>query len=212
MAAVDHAAEFDRIREVTQEILARREFLSEATSMPWYLELLNRLEEWARQFSVFTRDHPFLGWLLMVVLIVIALGLLLHLLYVALGDLLPWNRRKRDPPRPSPWTILEGAAESWHSALGKAFGALAQGNERLAVWIGHRVLLGLLDEQGAIRFARGKTNSDYLSECAADHPWRETLLRCTEIYERVVYGHRPVGPAALAPVLNQVQGYLQREP
>ena len=36
---------------------------------------------------------------------------------------------------------------------------LKEGDVRRAVWIAHRVLLGLLDEQGAIKFAGWKTNS-----------------------------------------------------
>jgi hypothetical protein len=130
--------------------------------------------------------------------VLLLIACLAHLLYLSLADVLPLGR-KRDSAtaRPAHFEMLEGAANDWREALQVARRMLKENNPRRAIWIGHRVLLGLLDQQGAIKFAGWKTNSHYLGECAQAHPWYATFAELTEIYEKAVYARRnaPVGIA-----------------
>lgn len=203
-AALDDAL----VRATTDEVLRRAEFHN-LSDTPWFIEILSRAREWLLGFGRWANDHPAQGWVVVCILVLVLMALLAHLLYVALGDALPWGGRNR-PARSSQfaWTVLEGAASSWRAGLERAQAALAAGDPRLAVWIAHRVLLGLLDEAGAIRFAAGKTNTDYLGECAESHPWREVLARLTGAYERIVYGHRDARLEPLSRLLDEVQACL----
>jgi len=195
----------DLIRATVTEILNRPEF-GASSDLPWYAELLRRLRDWAGQFGDWAVVHPVLGWVVLGLLVLVLIGLLAHLAYLVLGDLLPWSRNRAvRHSSASSWTILEGAASSWEEALAKARQALGEGNHRLVVWISHRVLLGLLDEQGTLRFAAGKTNTHYLHECARDHPWRDTLATLTEAYDRVIYGQQPAAAAHVETLLGQVE-------
>lgn len=197
--------EDERVRETVRAILDRPEF-HDVTNLPWVAETWERLKAWAEQFAHWANENPTQGWIVLGLLLLVLFGLLAHLCYVALGDVLPWGRRAGDRAKPvSTWAVLEGTAATWPQALHLARGALADGDLRRAVWIGHRVLLGLLAESGAIRFAAGKTNTDYLRECAAEHPWRETLTRLTDAYDRVVYGHQRARRDGLADLLHQVE-------
>ena len=65
-------------------------------------------------------------------------------------------------------------------------------------------MLGLLDERGAIKFAGWKTNSYYLRECAASHPWYTTFAELTSVYERAVYAQQATGAALIEPLVHQV--------
>jgi len=87
---------------------------------------------------------------------------------------------------------LQGAAANWREALDLAQAMIREGNTRRAIWIAHRVLLGLLDQQGAVQFAGWKTNSHYLCECAQSHPWYSTFIELTEIYDQIVYASRNI--------------------
>src|SRR6266540_1045592 len=132
-----------------------------------------------------------LARVLFVVALLILLACLAHLLYLALADVLPFGRKKdTTTARSTRWEILEGTATNWRDALQVARDMLKEGNVRRAIWIAHRVLLGLLDEQGAIKFAGWKTNSHYLGECARSHPWYSTFAELTELYESAVYASR----------------------
>jgi hypothetical protein len=202
----------EAIRATVNEILSRPEFRA-SSDLPWYVEVWRKFREWAEQFNGWMADHPVEGWLVIGLLVIVLLALLAHLAYLALADVWPWQRaRASRGPSASSWTILEGAARNWQEALAKARRASAEGNQRLAVWISHRVLLGLLDEQGAIRFAAGKTNTDYLRECASDHPGRQTLAALTEVYDRVVYGQQPGVPAKIDELLGRVDGHRASAP
>ena len=59
---------------------------------------------------------------------------------------------------------------------------------------------GLLDEQGAIKFAGWKTNSHYLGECARSHPWYAIFAELSDLYERAIYA-RLLPPADAAEAL-----------
>jgi hypothetical protein len=196
------------IRETTREVLKRPEFAN-AGETNWVEVIAGWLREWGRGFSRWADAHPALALVVAALLVVVLVALLTHIICVAFGDV--WERRRRGGRTGQAkvrWEILEGAADNWRGALLKAREALAAGNHRLALWVSHRVLLGLLNEQEAIRFTKGKTNSDYLAECAPEHPWRPLLVGLTDHYERVVYGHRPADPSALAEALQGLEDCL----
>ena len=139
------------------------------------------------------------------ILLVAAIGCLAHLLYLSLGDRLTFGRNKDADPVPrSRWQILEGTATNWREALDVARRMIDEGEIRRAIWIAHRVLLGLLDEAGAIRLAGWKTNSHYLGECARNHPWYSTFAELTEIYEQAVYAHRITPPSSVESLVIRV--------
>lgn len=192
------------VREAVEQVLALPEFHG-FSDAPWFLELLQRLKEWAQALGRWAQANPVEGWILFGFLLLVGLALLAHLLYVALGDALPGRRPSGTTARRPSWQVLEGTAGSWEEALAHARTALNIGDFRRAVWIAHRVLLGLMDEQGSLRFAAGKTNADYLGECDPSHPWRGILARLTAVYEQVVYAHRPAVPDALDGLVAQVE-------
>jgi len=179
------------IREATREILERPEFTEPSRWHEIFLEMLNAIKEWLDALGAWSEANPVLARVLFVVALLILLACLAHLLYLALADVLPFGRKKdTTAARSTRWEILEGTATNWRDALQVARDMLKEGNVRRAVWIAHRVLLGLLDEQGAIKFAGWKTNSHYLGECARSHPWYPTFAELTELYENAVYASR----------------------
>lgn len=194
------------IRETMQEVLRRPEFV-ETSNQPWHVEVVRWVLDLSERLARWQGEHPVQGWLLLGVLLVVLIGLLTHLFYVAFGDLLFGTRGTGGRPAATPWSILEGTAANWQKGLAKARQGLAAGNVRLAVWITHRVLLGLLDERATIRFAHGKTNTDYVRECPADHPWQTVLVQLTALYDRVIYAQQPVAPATVEHLLGQVEAF-----
>ncbi len=181
----------ERIRDATQAVLARAEF---AEPSRWYeivIEALNAIKRWLDSLGQWSEANPALARVFFIIALLVLLACLAHLFYLALADVLPFQRKKnRADTRQTRWDILEGAATNWRDALKIAHGLLRDGNLRRAVWIAHRVLLGLLDQQGAIKFAGWKTNSHYLAECARNHPWYPTFAELTELYEGTVYANR----------------------
>lgn len=181
----------EKIREVTQEVLSRPEFSKAFSWEDFLYSFLKAAGEWLNSLVDWSARNPDLARILAIVLMLAMVASLVHILYLALGDLLPFGRGKQPAPaRSSRWDILEGAARNWREALEAARRMLNEGNDRRAIWLAHRVLLGLLDEQGAIRFAGWKTNSHYLRECAPSHPWYPTFAELTELYEQAIYAHR----------------------
>lgn len=96
--------------------------------------------------------------------------------------------------------VTQGVAVTFREGMDLALAALQQGDLRQALWIGHRLLLVRLDERGAIRFADAKTNGDYLREC----PENGLLDELTDLYEQVVYGHRPASSDRVSALLAAV--------
>ena len=189
------------IREATREILERPEFTEPSRWHEIFLEMLKAIKEWLDALGAWSEANPILARVLFVVALLILLACLAHLLYLALADVLPFGRKKdTTTARSTRWEILEGTATNWRDALQVARDMLKEGNVRRAIWIAHRVLLGLLDEQGAIKFAGWKTNSHYLGECARSHPWYPTFAELTELYENAVYASRST-PANTADAL-----------
>jgi hypothetical protein len=194
----------ETIRSVTREIISRPEF---AAPPPWdevLLSLLKLGREWLEALASWSAANPELARILFIGAVLVLVGCLAHLLYLALGDLLPFKRGKDAAAhRRSRWEILEGTATNWREALEVARRMLKEGDHRRAIWIVHRVFLGMLDEQGAIQFAGWKTNSHYLRECAGSHPWYVTFAELTDAYERAIYAHR-------AAVASSIEGLVLR--
>jgi hypothetical protein len=195
----------EQIRDVAQEIVSRPEFSGPSTWEQFLYSLWRALAEWLKSMVAWSAQNPELARIVVIVLIVTAVALLVHLLYLALGDLLPFGRGKNAAPaRASRWEILEGAARNWREALDAARKMLNEGDCRRAIWLAHRVLLGLLDEQEAVRFAGWKTNSNYLVECAPGHPWYSTFAELTEVYEQAIYARRAAAPSSVESLISRV--------
>jgi hypothetical protein len=199
------------IREATREILSRPEFTEPSRWYEIFLEMLKAIKQWLDALGAWSEANPALARVLFVVALLILIACLAHLIYLALADVLPFRRKKDSAAlRASRWEILQGTATNWHEALAIARNVLGEGNVRRAIWIAHRVLLGLLDEQGAIKFAGWKTNSHYLGECARSHPWYPTFAELTELYENAVYASRSA-PVKAADALVRRVGELCAE-
>jgi phage shock protein PspC (stress-responsive transcriptional regulator) len=191
----------EAIRAATREILDRPEFTEPSRWWQTFFEMLKAIKERLDALGAWSEANPVLARVLFVIALLVLLVCLAHLLYLALADVLPFGRKKNSPTtRSNRWEILQGTATNWHEALRMARDELKEGDVRRAVWIAHRVLLGLLDEQGAIKFAGWKTNSHYLGECAHSHPWYAIFAELSDLYERAIYA-RLLPPADAAEAL-----------
>jgi phage shock protein PspC (stress-responsive transcriptional regulator) len=191
----------DTIRAVTREVLAQPEFTEPSRWYEALIEFLKAIKEWLDGLSAWSEANPTLARVLFVLALLILIACLAHLLYLALADVLPFGRKRDAKTAPAAHIeILEGVANDWREALQVARRMLAENDPRRAIWIVHRVLLGLLDQQGAIKFAGWKTNSHYLRECAQGHPWYPTFAELSEIYDQAVYARRST-PANIAEAL-----------
>jgi hypothetical protein len=195
----------EKIREATRAILERSEFVEPSEWHRTLWEILMAIKEWLDRLSAWSVAHPTLARILFILALLIMLACLGHVLYLALADVLPFRRnRESASARPARWEILEGAATNWRDALQLARAQLKEGNPRRAIWIAHRVLLALLDQQGAVQFAGWKTNSQYLRECAPAHPWHATFAELTELYEQLVYASRQSSIAGVEALVLRV--------
>ena len=193
------------IREATQEVLDRPEFTEPSRWYESLVEFINALKQWLDGLGSWAEANPLLARVLFVAALVILIACLAHLLYLALADLLPFGRKRNAVTVPAAKIeILEGAAGNWRDALDLARRVLAENNPRQAIWITHRVLLGLLDRQGAIKFAGWKTNSHYLRECGETHPWYNTFSELTRVYDQAVYAHRHASAEQAGQLLRSV--------
>ncbi len=193
------------IREVTREVLDRAEFAEPSRWHETLLEFLNAIKEWLGSLSAWSEANPMLARLLFILALLLLIACLAHLLYLTLADVLPFGRKRdRGTQAPTPFEILEGAAHDWREALQFARRMLSENNPRRAIWIAHRVLLGLLDQQGAIKYAGWKTNSHYLGECAQAHPWYSTFAELTEMYDKAVYARRDASVDIAEALLGRV--------
>ena len=195
----------EQIREATRAILDRPEFAEPPRWHQTLWEILLAIKEWLDRLGSWSESHPTLARILFIFALLLLLACLGHMLYLALVDVAPFRRRKDKAfGRPARWEILEGAATDWRAALQIARAKLTEGDPRRAIWIAHRVLLGLLDQQGAVQFAGWKTNSHYLSECAHAHPWHSTFTELTDYYEQVVYASRNISADIIEALLSRV--------
>ena len=185
----------EAVSKVTQEILSRGEFkhLSDGNS---FWDWLDKNLDWP-SFS------PVLPETLLVIL-VLALAIFIGFMVVSLlqkgssfhGHTSPLGRRDAT-------VALEGSAKSFEEALAMANKAYRQKNWHRALWILHRLFLGVLDERGSIRFEKWKTNSDFLAEISPKDPYRGLFILLNQNYEAVVYGHQPMS-ADLGQLLDRV--------
>lgn len=205
MAATPQHIPSDQLREAIRTVLERPEF---AEPPPWnkvLLDIMNGIKEWLERLAAWSEANPALARAVFIVATVIMLACLIHLLYLALADTLPFRRKNEAAGSRKPrWEILEGAATDWREALQVARAKLADGDLKRAVWIAHRVMLGLLDQQGAVRFAGWKTNSQYLREFASAHPWHKAFVELTTIYDEAVYAGRTVATEHVAASVAQI--------
>lgn len=201
----------EQIRETTQAILARGEFAEPSRWREMLIELLQAIKQWLDRLGSWTESHPDLARVVFIAALVLLLVCLAHLIYLALADVLPFGRRRHQPAPPpgARWHILEGSAANWRDALELARALVREGKLRRAIWIAHRVLLGLLDQQGAIKFAGWKTNSHYLAECAPSHPWRATFAELNELYEGAVYADRAAASDTTESLLARLDGFCR---
>jgi Domain of unknown function (DUF4129) len=201
----DHIPSPETIRQATREILNRPEFTEPSRWYEIFAEMLKAIKDWLDALGAWSAANPTLARVLFFVALLILFLCLAHLIYLALADVLPFGRKKDGTtPRATRWEILQGTATNWREALKVAGDMLNEGNVRRAIWITHRVLLGLLDEQGAIKFAGWKTNSYYLGECARSHPWYPTFAELTELYENAVYASRSASAEAADALVRRV--------
>lgn len=196
----------EQIREATRAILDRPEFAEPARWHQALFEFLRAVKGWLDRLAAWSEAHPTSARVLFILAVVVLLACLGHLIYLALADTLPFRRKKDEANGASARReILQGVATNWRDALRAARAKLTEGDPRRAVWIAHRVLLGLLDQQGAVQFAGWKTNSHYLRECAPSHPWHSTFSELTDLYEQAIYATRNVSVELVETLVSRVE-------
>lgn len=196
------------IEQSVDEILRRPEFQGDALTnwvgdmVRWVLDALGSLGGWAAA-------NPTGRWILIVVLSLILAALLAHMGWT-IWRILPKRGGLSLSRAGKPWKTLEGRAASWPEALQLARRALSRGDLYGAVWISHRMLLGVLDERGAVEFANWKTNRDYLRECRGHEEGRRLLDRLSQAFDQIVYAHRHAPRGELEGLLNQVDEFYRQ--
>ncbi len=190
------------IEAITQSTLSQPEFQRQS-SRGWWASLMESVRPWLlSQLSGARGLSSLLAYLLLAGLMV-AVGLALFSLFSLSSGGLQTLAGLRGRSRA--WRSLEGEAGSWEEALLKARQALAEGRLYNAVWIMHRVFLGLLDQREVVDFAKWKTNRDYLRECPREDPAFPLFATVSHAYDRVVYAHLPISADRLAELLDQIE-------
>jgi hypothetical protein len=198
----------EAIREVTRQVLAGPEYTEPSRWYEILFEILQTIKQWLDALGAWSEANPLLARILFILALIVLLACLAHLLYLAFADVLHFGAKKEARSERAPrWEILEGAASNWREALQDARAMLAEGDVRRAIWLAHRVLLGLLDEQDAIKFAGWKTNSHYLAECSRNHPWYATFAELTSLYDKAVYASRSPAADAAGVLVRQVDQF-----
>lgn len=195
----------EEIRRATEAVLDRPEFRPDAVEtvtrsvLDWFLETL---PQWAEA-------NPELARVLIVVLTLLLVALLSHILYTVVQEFAALRRRAGAvvAGARSMAPLEEVGARNWKEAVALARAALDAGDLYRALWITHRCLLSLLDARDLVRFARWKTNGDYLGECRAGDPSCDVLGHATRAYESVVYAHDPISPDEAADLLDRVEDF-----
>lgn len=204
MAQAQSTFDDEIIRESARQILEQSEFREEETAyviQKW----LSKLGDWLKSFQEWSADNPFYTWIIITGLIIILILLVTHIIYTAFGDSFGGKKTHlTHTGNGRSMEVLEGKASSWREALEKAKSALASGQLHEAIWIGHRVLLGLLDEIGCIQFQGYKTNTTYLRELGKQHAWFDLLNRFTLTYETNVYGSEKSEAEEIQTLLGEV--------
>jgi hypothetical protein len=192
----------EQVRQITEQVLARPEFVQSASLMQI---VTDRLFKWLGDLARWSGRNPHLARLLIIGLSVILLGLIAHIVYTAVREFLSLRKREGVERRLQPLRALEGVAENWRDAFKLARAALDAGDIYRALWITHRVLLSVLDRTGQIKFVRWKTNNDYLRECGDSGDGAATLLELSSAYESVIYAHDDFESVYAAELLAKVE-------
>jgi hypothetical protein len=197
----------EQVREITRTVLKRPEFQEDA-SATWIQRALRAILHWFSLLSDWASRHPGSARILIYVLGTILIGLLIHIGYTVISEFLSLRKRTEDAePRHGAMSALEGVADNWQDALALAKKALQSGDLYRAVWITHRILLSALDLRHLVRFARWKTNSDYIRECRDTGPAAATLREVTAAYERIIYAHGNYDREQIAQLLERVEAF-----
>jgi hypothetical protein len=197
----------EQVRQITEQVLARPEFVQSAS---WTQLALERIFKWLGDLARWAGRNPGLARLLIIVLSVILLALIAHIVYTAVREFVFLRKRDGGERRPQPLRALEGVAENWRDAFKLARAALEAGDIYRAIWITHRVLLSVLDRTGQIKFVRWKTNKDYLRECGDSGEGAATLLELSSAYESVIYAHDDFEGVYAAKLLAKVEALAAR--
>jgi uncharacterized protein DUF4129 len=197
----------EQVRRVTQEVLKEPEFQK---SVNWLELVLNTFRKFLGAVSEWAFNNPDMARVLIVILSVILALLVAHIAYTVIREFTSMRREGSGlKTRPRPLQALEGIASNWADAFQLAKAALDAGDLYRALWITHRVLLSALDRMDVLRFARWKTNRDYLEECREDHSASKTLADVSDAYERVVYAHNEINRDQAANLLSRVETVVQ---
>ena len=199
----------DSIRKSAKEIFETNEFRQEETAY-LFQKWLNKMGDLLNSFQDWTAAHPAYTWLLIAGLMIILILLIAHIVYSAFGDSLGGSAETRHTYKADrSLEVLEGKATSWRQGFEKANSALASGQSQEAIWIGHRVLLGWLDEAGSIHFQGHKTNTAYLIELGPQDARFDLLNRFTSEYEAVVYGNGSCDTEEIRSLLDELMDRMQ---
>ena len=197
----------EQVRRVTQDVLSEPEFQK---SYNWLQLAFDTFRKFLARVSEWAFNNPEMARVLIVVLSVILALLVAHIAYTVIREFTSMRRAgSSQTNRPRPLQALEGIASNWADAFQLAKVALDKGDLYRALWITHRVLLSALDRMDVLRFARWKTNRDYLKECRADHSASKTLADVSDAYERVVYAHGDIRREQAASLLSRVEALVQ---
>jgi len=197
----------EQVREITQAVLKRREFRSDA-GQAWIADVLQRFVKWLSTLSECTQHNPDAASVLIIVLGTILVALLAHIAYTVISEFMALRKGNASPDvRYHNLPALEGVADNWNDAFALAKTALQSGDLYRAMWITHRILLSVLDVRKAVRFTRWKTNSDYVRECQPGDAAADTLREITDAYERVVYAHGDFDKAHAARLVERVEAF-----
>src|SRR5574341_795467 len=91
-AQLQRVPDVETIRNVTRQIIRQSEF---DESWPWFekiIALLNAIKEWLNNLESWAMANPQSARVLVILIVIVLLGLIGHLLYLAFGDLMPWKR------------------------------------------------------------------------------------------------------------------------
>lgn len=181
----------EEIRETTERILERAEFAGGPMEKPWVQKVWEAVKHILEGLGNWAAAHPTGQKILVSILGIILVGLIVFIVSTFLREFAPGRslRRSRRLGK-SVTALLGGEIQSWEQAFAAAETALTSGDYYRAVWIGHRLYLALLDFVGVIKFAKWKTNLDYLNECSDDDARCHALREFNTTYENIVYAHR----------------------
>jgi hypothetical protein len=201
------AATPEKVREITQAVLKRREF-QENPNGAWLARLFEGIVNWLKRVSEWSAKHPDSARILIIILGLILIALLAHIGYTVISEFIALRKRNASlDVRYHNLPALEGVADNWNDAFVLARTALQSGDLYRAMWITHRILLSVLDIRKVVRFTRWKTNSDYIRECQSSDAAADTLREITEVYERVIYAHGDFDKEQAARLVERVEAF-----